>query len=346
MPTPPLPPLIQLSHGAGCGCKIRPADLLEALKSLPPPTDPRLMVGPATRDDAAVYRLNDDLALVATTDFFTPVVDDPFLFGRIAAANALSDVYAMGGTPIFALSLVSFPVGTLPGEQLGQILAGAAQVCAEAGIDIVGGHSIDDPEPKFGLAVTGTVHPNRVLSNAGARPGDRLVLTKPLGAGIATTAIKRGIASPAIDEAIQAMATLNRAAGEVFAESRVHALTDVTGFGLLGHLWNVAEGSGLVAIIDSDRVPLHPGVEALAREGVVPGGSRRNLEDVARHVSFADALPEWKRLVLADAQTNGGLLAAVSEADVEAILERLAEKGVRGVVIGELREGAPRIVVG
>jgi selenide,water dikinase len=337
--------LTQLSHGAGCGCKLRPADLASVLGHLAPSQDPRLLIGLATRDDAAVFRLSGKLALVATTDFFTPVVDDPFVFGRIAAANALSDVYAMGGKPLFALSLVGFPLATLGAEMLGRILEGAASACTEAGIEIVGGHSIDDPEPKFGLAVTGTVRPNRALSNARARPGDALVLTKPLGAGLATTAIKKGVGSPAIDAAVKWMSTLNRAAGEVFARARVNALTDVTGFGLLGHLWNVVEASRVSARVRFDDVPLMPGVQQLAEAGIVPGGSRRNLADVATHVRFPDALAEWKRLVLADAQTNGGLLATVRQRQVPSVLKSLRKRGVEAAVIGSIAKGRPEIFV-
>lgn len=315
------------------------------LRHLPPIRDPNVLVGPGGRDDAAVYRLSKDVALVATTDFFTPVVDDPFLFGRIAAANALSDVWAMGARPLFALSLASFPIGKLPIEQLGRIIAGAAQACAEAGIDIVGGHSIDDPEPKFGLAVTGTVRPGRVLSNAGGKAGDVLVLTKPLGIGIATTALKRGLASPAIDAAIEQMSTLNRAAGEVCAEARVHALTDVTGFGLLGHLWNIVEGSGVGARIRAADVPLLEGVERLAQDGVVPGGSKRNLTDLVHCLRFADEVPDWMRWILADAQTNGGLLAAVPPRRLKGVLATLEARGVRGWPIGKLVAGGCEIEV-
>jgi selenide,water dikinase len=344
IPTDPLR-LTELSHGAGCGCKLRPSDLAGILKRLAPSTDKRLLVGPATRDDAAVYRLSKDTALIATTDFFTPVVDDPFLFGRIAAANALSDVYAMGGKPIFALSLVGFPLSRLGPDILGQILNGAAEVCAEAGIEIVGGHSIDDPEPKFGLAVTGVVHPKKIRTNAGAKAGDILILTKPLGIGLATTAIKKDVESPAIEAAIRTMSTLNRDAGEVFAKARVHALTDVTGFGLLGHLWNIVEASRVTADLRFDWVPLLPGVQKLAESGIVPGGTRRNLDDIASHVRFPQEMPEWQRLLLADAQTNGGLLAALPPEEAPSVLKALARRGVTGTVIGRLAKGRPAIRV-
>jgi selenide,water dikinase len=307
--------------------------------------DRRLLVGPSTRDDAAVFRLSKDQALIATTDFFTPVVDDPFVFGRIAAANALSDVYAMGGTPLYALSLVGFPLATLGAETLGRILEGAVDACAEAGIEIVGGHSIDDPEPKFGLAVTGLVHPKTVLSNAKGRPGDLLVLTKPLGAGLATTAIKKGIETPAAEAAVKHMSTLNRVAGEVFAKAQVHALTDVTGFGLLGHLWNIVEASKVAATVRFDDVPLMPGAAELAQGGIVPGGTRRNLVDVGPHVAFPAEMPEWQRILLADAQTNGGLLAAVPPGGIDSVLRSLRRRKVSAAVVGHLSKGSPRITV-
>jgi selenide,water dikinase len=319
--------------------------LAHVLRHLPATKDKRVLVGPSTRDDAAVFRLSKDQALIATTDFFTPIVDDPFVFGRIAAANALSDVYAMGGTPLYALSLVGFPLATLGAETLGRILEGATDACAEAGIEIVGGHSIDDPEPKFGLAVTGLVHPKAVRSNAKGRPGDLLVLTKPLGSGLASTAIKRGVPTPAAEAAIQHMSTLNRAAGEVFAKKKVNALTDVTGFGLLGHLWNIVEASKVAATVRFDDVPLMPGAAELAQVGVVPGGSKRNLSDIGPHVSFPADLPEWKRLILADAQTNGGLLATVPRRELDGVLRALRRRKIPAAVIGHLSKGEPVITV-
>jgi selenide,water dikinase len=298
--------------------------------------DPRALVGIETRDDAAVYALDAERALVQTVDFFTPVVDDPYWFGRIAAANALSDIWAMGGRPLFALNLVGWPVGKLPLEQLGEVLRGGAESARLAGISILGGHSIDDPEPKYGLAATGLVHPDRILRNSGARPGDRLLLTKPLGTGIASTAFKRGLAVGALqDRAIEVMAALNRAAGEVLAASGVvHALTDVTGFGLLGHAWNVAEGSRVRLHLMADAVPVLEGVLDLARRDVVPGGSRANLAWVAPHVRFAERIEAPLRQVLADAQTNGGLLAAVQAEAVGGILAALAAAGVVAVQVG------------
>ncbi len=319
------------------------------LRRLPRVKDPRALVGHETRDDAAVYRLSDTEAIVETVDFFTPVVDDPFLFGRIAAANALSDIWAMGARPLFALNLVGFPVGKLPLETLEEILRGGAAAAEEAGVPVLGGHSIDDPEPKFGMAVTGLVHPARILRNVGARPGDRLLLTKPLGSGIVTTAIKRGIADPElVERTVRVMASLNRAAGEALAASgAVHALTDVTGFGLLGHAWEMAEGSGVAFRLRHGSIPVLPGVHALAARDVAPGGSRANLAWVAPHVRLDDAIDPPARLVLADAQTNGGLLAAVGAEAFGAAMQELERAGVQAAAIGEViaADGEARIDV-
>jgi selenide,water dikinase len=302
-----------------------------------------------TCDDAAVYQLSDEQAVVETVDFFTPVVDDPYWFGRIAAANAFSDVWAMGARPLFALNLVCFPVGKLPHEVLAAILRGGADTAREAGAPILGGHSIDDPEPKYGLAVTGVVDPRKILRNVGARPGDRLLLTKPLGSGILTTAIKRQSASPAeVDRIVEVMSTLNRAAGEVLAASgAVSALTDVTGFGLLGHAWEMASGSNVSLRLVAGAVPLVQGALDLAREDVAPGGTRANLEWVKDHVRFDDGIEPAMRLVLADAQTNGGLLAAVSAERARGLLVTLATAGVGAAEVGEVlpAEGESRIEV-
>jgi len=279
---------------------------------LPRVDDPALLVGATTLDDAAVYRLSDDIALVQTVDFFTPVVDDPYDFGRIAAANAFSDIYAMGGRPLTALNIVCFPSGLLPLEYLGRILQGGAESARLAGATIVGGHTIDDPEPKYGLAVTGVVKPGDELTNAAAVPGDALVLTKPLGTGIIATAIKQGKASTvAVAAATASMAALNRDAAEVARDHGVKAATDITGFGLLGHLSEMCRASGVAAEVWFDRLPLLPEAAALARQGVVPGGTRRNLEYVETWTSFDTELVLWQRLVCADAQTSGGLLLAV-----------------------------------
>jgi selenide, water dikinase len=305
------------------------------------------LVGFGTNDDAAVYRLNARQAVVETVDFFPPVVDDPRTFGEIAAANALSDIYAMGARPLFALNLVAFPKD-LPLSVLARILEGGQSKADEAGIPILGGHSISDPEPKYGMAVTGVVDPRRVLRNAGARAGDVLILTKPLGSGIATTAIKRKLASKALTRNVIAlMSALNRASGEVLARPalKVHALTDVTGFGLLGHLWEMMKGSGTRATLFLPFVPILQGVPQLAGEGVVPGGSRSNLAWVAKKVRFPRDFPEPIKLVLADAQTNGGLLAALPERTAQKALDALGEAGVEAALVGEVRAGRPGIDV-
>jgi selenide,water dikinase len=305
------------------------------------------LVGFTTNDDAAVYRVAPGMALVSTVDFFPPVVDDPFQFGAIAAANALSDVYAMGAKPLFALNLVGFPKDQ-PLEVLSQILAGGQAKAAEAGIPILGGHSVQDPEPKYGLAVTGTVHPKKVLTNAGAKPGDVLLLTKPLGSGIATTAIKRGRASPELTErVVEVMSALNKAAGEVFASGRfkVNALTDVTGYGLLGHLLEMMTGAKARAYLALERVPIIAEVPALASEGVVPGGTKSNLAHVAKKVRFPKGLPEDIQWVLADAQTNGGLLACVPAREAAKALRALERARVDVALIGEVGEGRPGIEV-
>jgi len=271
------------------------------------------------------------------------VVDDPYWFGRIAAANAFSDIWAMGARPLFALNLVCWPVGKLPMEMLGEVLRGGADGARLAGAPVLGGHSIDDPEPKYGMAVTGIVHPDRVLKNVGARPGDALLLTKPLGSGIVSTAIKRGIATPAlVERVVEVMAALNRAAGEVLAASgAVHALTDVTGFGLLGHGWEMAEGSGVSLRIRAAAVPVLEGVHDLAAKDVVPGGSKANLKWVSPNVRFAPGLAPTAPIVLADAQTNGGLLAAVDPARLDDVLARLRAAGVEPAVIGDVVAGGP-----
>ncbi len=304
-------------------------------------------MGFATNDDAAVYRLTPGLAVVETVDFFPPVVDDPFQFGAIAAANALSDIYAMGARPLFALNLVGFPDGQ-PLKVLSKILAGGQSKADEAGIPILGGHSVRDPEPKYGMAVTGVVHPKKVLTNAGAKPGDVLFLTKPLGSGIATTAIKRGVASKQLSKRVVAvMSALNRAAGEVFASGKfkVNALTDVTGYGLLGHLLEMMTGAKARAAIDLERIPLISEVAGLAEQGVVPGGTKANLAHVLKKVRFPDGLPEHIQWVLADAQTNGGLLASVPARHALKALKALEAAGVDAALIGEVRAGRPGIDV-
>jgi selenide,water dikinase len=311
------------------------------LRHLPAPTDPNLLVGTNTADDAGVYRLSDDLALVQTVDFFTPVVDDPYWFGAIAAANALSDVYAMGGRPITALNIVGFPVGALSLDVLSEILRGGADKVREAGVTLVGGHTVDDAEPKYGLSVTGTVHPDRIVTNAGAQAGDALVLTKALGSGIATTALKAGVASDQLrDSVIALMATLNRDASEAMLEIGVHAATDITGFGLLGHLGEMAAGSGLMATVKATAVPVLPGIFEHAEAGAIPGGTRRNLEFLAGRLHVDPAVGETLRLILGDAQTSGGLLIACPPESVADLLAALGRRGITSAVIGSL-DGGP-----
>lgn len=282
-------------------------------------------------DDAAVYRLTDDLAVVQSVDFITPVVDDPYRFGRIAAANALSDIYAMGAKPLFALNLVGFPVKTLPMGVLGEILKGAAHKAAEAEIQILGGHSIEDFEPKFGLSVTGVVHPARVVRNSTARPGDRLILTKPLGIGVITTAGDRA-GSDVLERAVAAMETLNAAASGAMTNVGVSACTDVTGFGLLGHLYEMATASGVGAVVMAASVPVLPEAERLASEGIAPAGSHSNLAYLEDRVEWGRAATKTRKILLSDAQTSGGLLIAVPAARSQRLLKRLHEAGVAEAV--------------
>lgn len=308
---------------------------------LPPIVDPNVIVGPETSDDAAVYRLTDEVGLVLTVDYFTPIVDDPYAYGQIAAANSLSDVYAMGGRPLAMLSIVGFPRDRLPLGILGEILKGGAEKGREAGVSVVGGHSIDDAEPKVGYAVVGLVHPGRVWRNVGARPGDALVLTKPIGTGIISTAIKQAKAtSRSVDAATRTMATLNRSAAEAASEVEVHAATDVTGFGLLGHLREMTTGSRVRARLWASRIPLLPDVVTLAEAGMVPGGTKRNLRAAASMVRWDPEIPEPLRAVIADAQTSGGLLVATPEGP--GLLRALAKAGVsEAAQVGEVLEENP-----
>jgi selenide, water dikinase len=305
--------LTTLSHGAGCACKLPAAEIHSLVAELPRPDDPNVLVGADTADDAAVYRLSDSLAVISTADFFTPIVDDPYDFGRIAATNALSDVYAMGGTPVTALNLVAFPLADLGGHVLREILRGGSDAAAAAGVAVVGGHSIDDPEPKYGMAVTGTVRPDAVVRNSTARVGDALFLTKPVGGGLATTALKRGLASEQlIQDTVSVMTTLNRDAAAAAVAAGASAMTDVTGFGLLGHLRELAVASGVSVEVESGAVPAIAGVmELLALdEPPIAGGTRRNREWVEEFVDWDDGVPESLRWLLCDAMTSGGLLVA------------------------------------
>lgn len=301
--------------------------------------NPNVLVDAASRDDAAVYRLSDDRAIVATVDFFTPIVDDPADWGAITAANALSDIYAMGATPLFALNLVGWPRGVLPYDLLGEVLGGAAAVAAEAGCLMLGGHSVDDPEPKFGMCVIGEVHPNRLLTNAAGMAGDRLVLTKPLGTGILSTALKRGlIDDAAMAPAVRSMRTLNAGAMKAALANGIRAATDVTGFGLLGHLGNILRASGVGAQLDFAALPFLDGVRSLAEQGVVPGGTVRNYE-AAAEVSWGTQLNLADRHMVVDAQTSGGLLLAVHPDNLGGLLKSLRQAGTLSqAVIGTLTE--------
>ncbi len=329
-------PLTSLSHGAGCGCKLPAREIGSVLASLPVPLDdPNVLVGFDTADDAGVYRLRDDLALVHTVDFFTPIVDDPYDFGRIAATNALSDVYAMGATPLTALNLVAYSLQGLGEEPLREILRGSHDAARTAGVAVLGGHSIEDAEPKFGLAVTGTVHPDELLTNAGGHDGDALVLTKPLGAGAVATALKRGVDGVPLAEAVAVMTTLNRDASLAARRAGAHALTDVTGFGLLGHLHELALASGLSAEVWAEEVPAIEGVlELLADPGerAVAGGTRRNRDHAAEFAGIDARVPPARRWLLCDAMTSGGLLAAVPPEQAGSMPGRL---------IGRLTAGPP-----
>jgi selenide,water dikinase len=326
--------LTSLSHGAGCGCKLPAASIGPLLAGIPHVADPNVLVGFETSDDAGVYRLRPDLAIVQTVDFFTPIVDDPFDFGRIAACNAISDVYAMGAEPVCALNLVAFSIEQLGADVLAEILRGGAHLAAEAGVAIVGGHSIDDAEPKYGMAVTGVVHPDELLTNAGGRAGDMLVLTKPLGAGAVTTAHKRGLPAPLAD-AVRVMTTLNRGAAHAARRADVHGLTDVTGFGLLGHLHELALASGLAAEIQATSVPVIEGVIGLLSDPAgraVAGGTRRNRAHAEQFTSFAGTVSEARRWLVSDAMTSGGLLGAVARGDAGSF---------PGAIIGRLVPGPP-----
>lgn len=340
--------LTQYSHGGGCGCKIAPALLSEILGQVSAShAFPDLLVGTETSDDAAVYRLNDQQAIVATTDFFMPIVDDPYDFGRIAATNALSDVYAMGGRPILALAVVGMPVDKLPVEVIRRILEGGQSVCAAAGIPIAGGHSIDAPEPIYGLVALGVVHPQRVKRNDQARPGDRLILGKGLGIGIMSAALKKGRLDEAGYREMVASTTQLNTPGALLAEMPgVHALTDVTGFGLLGHLLEICRGSRLGARLEWDRLPILPGVTALVQAGFAPGAADRNWASYGQAVRLPADFPEWRRKLLCDPQTSGGLLVACAPEAVEEVMALFAREGfAHAAEIGTLSAGEVSVQV-
>ena len=345
-PVVPIAPLrlTSFSHGGGCGCKIAPGVLAEILKNsgggLIPP---ELMVGIETADDAAVYRFNDTQALIATTDFFMPIVDDPFDFGRIAATNAISDVYAMGGTPILALALVAMPVNQLPIEDIGRIIKGGESICREAGIPIAGGHTIDSVEPIYGLVVLGLVHPDHVRRNADAKPGDVLILGKPLGVGVLSAALKKGqLDAAGYAQMVKITTMLNKPGIAFAAMPGVHALTDVTGFGLAGHTLELARGAKVTAVIDWAKVPLLPGVAELAADGFITGASGRNWDGYGAQITLNAALPATARDLLSDPQTSGGLLVSCAPDTVADVLRVFNEGGFdQAAVIGRIEAGAP-----
>jgi selenium donor protein len=336
---------IKLTHytaGLGCACKLRPQALEKVLANLPPSFDPKALVDASTNDDAAVYQISDDLAVVQTVDFFTPIIDSPYWFGAISAANSLSDIYAMGAEPIFALNIVGFPSNRLPLSVLEEILRGAQEKAKEAGISVLGGHTVDDNEPKFGMAVTGLVAPDKVVRNSTAQPGDTLILTKPIGLGILTTALKQGLVGSEVENRlIEVMSSLNRGAAESMRNYTVHACTDVTGFGLLGHLHEMTQGSKVDARIYLSSIPIIPEARDLAAMDVVPGGSLNNLAYVESHVVFDDEIDRVSRILLADAQTSGGLLISLPGNQSEKLLKELTAKGIEAARIGEMTSEGP-----
>lgn len=341
--------LSTLAHGGGCGCKLDPA-VLRRLLADQPAAGPfeRLIVGNETSDDAAVWALDDGTCVIATTDFFTPMVDDPHDFGRIAATNAISDIYAMGGKPIMALAILGMPVGRIPPEMVAEILKGGASLCAEAGIPIAGGHSIDTPEPIYGLAVIGTCRREDVRRNADAQAGDALILTKPIGVGIYSAAIKKqALPEGGYADFIATTTRLNRVGTELAVDPAVHAMTDVTGFGLLGHGLELARGAGVALTITADAVPLLPAAAALAREGFVTGASHRNWSAFSEAVALPAGFPDWRQHLLTDPQTSGGLLVACAADRAEAILSRIREAGfAQAAIVGRVGDaGVGRVSV-
>jgi selenide,water dikinase len=340
--------LTEFSHGGGCGCKIAPAVLSEILASTPIRGLPQdLLVGTETADDAAVYRLSDSQALVATTDFFTPIVDDPFDFGRIAATNALSDIYAMGARPIFALAIVGMPLEKLPVAVIQKILEGGESVCAAAGIPIAGGHSIDTLEPIYGLAALGLAHPQKIKRNSSAKAGDMLILGKPLGIGILSAALKKGKLSDAGYRAMLDLTTRLNTPGEALAElPDVHALTDVTGFGLAGHLLEILRGSKLAAEVRFDALPVIPEALDWVKQGVVTGASERNWKGYGHEVALPGDFAEWKRKLITDPQTSGGLLVSCAPDAVQSVLSEFKSRGfAEAAVIGKTSDGPARLTI-
>ncbi|MBI1175733.1 MAG: selenide, water dikinase SelD [Sideroxydans sp.] len=341
--------LTQFSHGGGCGCKIAPAVLAKMLAAMPrPPSYSNLLVGTESSDDAAVYKLNESQAIVVTTDFFMPIVDDARDFGRIAATNALSDVYAMGATPILALAVVGMPVDKLPLETIQEILAGGAEICDDACIPLAGGHSIDAPEPIYGLAAVGLVHPDHVKRNDYAKAGDVLILGKPLGIGIMSAALKKGeLDAEGYRQMVETATQLNRVGMHLATMGGVHAMTDVTGFALLGHLLEICRGSGLEAEISFSDLPVLPAALALAQQGYSTGAADRNWKSYGAEVDLPPDIPEWQRKLLCDPQTSGGLLVACTADIAEQVLTAFRATGFdRACVIGRMAAGKPRVRVG
>jgi selenide,water dikinase len=340
--------LTSFSHGGGCGCKIAPGVLSDILRNARKPfVPPELMVGIETGDDAAVYKIDDSHALVATTDFFMPIVDDPYDFGRIAATNAISDVYAMGGRPIMALAIVGMPIDKLPVEIIRRILDGGESVCSDARIPIAGGHTIDSVEPIYGLVVMGLVHPDKVKKNAGARVGDKLILGKPLGVGVLSAAVKKNkIDAAGYAELIASTTKLNTPGALLSELAGVHAMTDVTGFGLLGHLLPICRSANLSAEIAMDRIPLLPRVKDMAADGFVTGASGRNWASYGKEVALGPAVDPAQKALLTDPQTSGGLLVACAPESVNDVLSIFRREGFeRAAAIGELRKGAAHVAV-
>ncbi|WEX90109.1 selenide, water dikinase SelD [Sinorhizobium garamanticum] len=348
MDTATLPRLTALAHGGGCGCKLAPS-VLQQLLADQPAGGPfsRLIVGTETGDDAAVWRLDDETCVIATTDFFMPMVDDPFDFGRIAATNAISDVYAMGGKPIMALAILGMPIDKMPAEMVREILRGGSAICAEAGIPVAGGHSIDSPEPIYGLAVIGTGSSSSIRRNSGARAGDALILTKALGVGIYSAAFKKGaLPTDAYAELLQSTTLLNRVGAELAKHSHVHAVTDVTGFGILGHALEMARGSNKRIAIDADAIALFTRCAELAEQGFVTGASHRNWASYGAAVVLPDDLPAWRRHILTDPQTSGGLLVSCRADQADALLEEILAAGYPAArTIGVVEEGEPGLRV-
>ena len=344
----PVVRLTSLAHGGGCGCKLAPSVLRELMAGQPAVSPyANLLVGTETGDDAAVYRLDDGTCIVATTDFFMPMVDDPFDFGRIAATNAISDVYAMGATPIMALAILGMPVDKIPADMVRKILEGGRASAAEAGIPVAGGHSIDCPEPVYGLAVIGTCKQENIRRNSAAKSGDALILTKALGVGVYSSAVKKNLlTSDMYAEMVDSMTTLNKIGAKLATDADVHAITDVTGFGLLGHSLEMAQGSGATITIDWANLPFLDSAAALTQQGCVTGASHRNWTSYGEHVALPSNWPDWRRHLLTDPQTSGGLLVACAQKRAAEIAARIVAEGYPFArVIGRVSEGPARVVI-